>query len=79
MGLLGLIALISNATSTGVSALTVASWKQSQRVGDTGKRASGGYNERRCALLHNRSLWISITLSGCCGTVNRLPHTQAAI
>ena len=34
MGSLGFIGLISNATSTGVSALTVVSLKQSQRVGD---------------------------------------------
>ena len=33
MGLLGFIGLIFNVTSTGVSALTVASWKQPQRVG----------------------------------------------
>ena len=33
MGLLGSIGRISNAASTGVSALTVASWRQSQRVG----------------------------------------------
>ena len=37
MGLLGFIGLIFNGTSTGVSALTVVSWKQSQRVGDVEK------------------------------------------
>ena len=33
MGLLGFVGLISNATSTGVNAVTVVSWTQSQRVG----------------------------------------------
>ena len=32
MGLLGFIGLISNATFTGMSALPIASWKQSQRL-----------------------------------------------
>ena len=79
MGLLGFIGLICNATSSGVSALTVVSWKQLQRVGVAKKRASSGYNGGRCAFLHNRSLWISVKLSGCFDAANCLPGLQGAL
>ena len=41
-------------------------------------RASDGYSRSRCAFQHNRSLWISVRLSGYFGAVSRLPGIQGA-